>query len=83
MSEPPAKSSGSLEALLDESRRFPPPERFQKHANQNDLGIYERAGSDVEAFWAEHPPEKYRAGEWGPHKADDMLARDGRVWRRP
>src|SRR3989441_1087877 len=53
MSEPPAKSSGSLEALLDESRRFPPPERFQKHANQNDLGIYERAGSDVEAFWAE------------------------------
>src|SRR5438309_2988663 len=53
MSEPPAKSSGSLEALLDESRRFPPPERFQKHANQNDPGIYERAGTDVEAFWAE------------------------------
>jgi len=53
LSRTPIKSSGSLEALLDESRRFPPPERFQKHANQNDLGIYERAGSDVEAFWAE------------------------------
>ena len=28
-------------------------------------------------------PELYRAGEWGPKCADEMLARDGRVWRRP
>jgi glucose-6-phosphate 1-dehydrogenase len=28
-------------------------------------------------------PHLYRAGEWGPRAADEMLARDGRVWRRP
>jgi glucose-6-phosphate 1-dehydrogenase len=37
----------------------------------------------LEAYWAGRKPEKYRAGEWGPRAADDMLARDGRVWRRP
>jgi glucose-6-phosphate 1-dehydrogenase len=37
----------------------------------------------LEHFWAEHPPELYRAGEWGPKKADQMLALDGRTWRRP
>jgi glucose-6-phosphate 1-dehydrogenase len=28
-------------------------------------------------------PEAYPAGTWGPPSADQMLARDGRVWRRP
>ncbi|GAA1160870.1 glucose-6-phosphate dehydrogenase [Nocardioides aquiterrae] len=28
-------------------------------------------------------PEQYEAGTWGPASADEMLARDGRVWRRP
>jgi glucose-6-phosphate 1-dehydrogenase len=28
-------------------------------------------------------PEPYDAGGWGPAAADKMLARDGRVWRRP
>ncbi len=37
----------------------------------------------LEEFWADKSPEKYRAGEWGPRGAVDMLARDGRVWRRP
>ncbi|HTR68755.1 MAG TPA: glucose-6-phosphate dehydrogenase [Mycobacteriales bacterium] len=37
----------------------------------------------LEEFWANGQPEKYRAGEWGPRGADEMLARDGRVWRRP
>ncbi|HSP36681.1 MAG TPA: glucose-6-phosphate dehydrogenase [Frankiaceae bacterium] len=37
----------------------------------------------LEEFWADRPPEKYRAGEWGPKAADEMLARDGRRWRRP
>ena len=27
--------------------------------------------------------DTYEAGTWGPKSADDMLARDGRVWRRP
>jgi glucose-6-phosphate 1-dehydrogenase len=28
-------------------------------------------------------PEAYPSGTWGPEAADTMLARDGRVWRRP
>jgi acetyl-CoA synthetase len=45
--------SGSLEALLDENRRFPPPEAFCAAANFSDPAIYERAGEDREAYWAE------------------------------
>jgi len=38
----------------------------------------------VEQFWAEDgQPEPYPAGTWGPASADAMLARSGRVWRRP
>ena len=28
-------------------------------------------------------PPSYEAGSWGPKEADEMLARDGRVWRKP
>ncbi|MGZ6764598.1 MAG: hypothetical protein ACXVEH_14525, partial [Nocardioides sp.] len=39
-------------------------------------------------FWAAQDqkgkrPEAYDSGSWGPASADAMLARDGRVWRRP
>ena len=38
----------------------------------------------IEQHWSEGGrPELYRAGQWGPRAADEMLARDGRVWRRP
>ncbi|HYQ13637.1 MAG TPA: glucose-6-phosphate dehydrogenase, partial [Solirubrobacterales bacterium] len=34
--------------------------------------------------WAKKgKPETYASGGWGPESADKMLARDGRVWRRP
>ncbi|HWG97776.1 MAG TPA: glucose-6-phosphate dehydrogenase, partial [Pilimelia sp.] len=36
----------------------------------------------LEAAWAGHRPETYRAGEWGPRAADALLAREGRQWRR-
>jgi glucose-6-phosphate 1-dehydrogenase len=29
------------------------------------------------------PPPTYPAGTWGPEQADDLLARDGRRWRKP
>ena len=32
----------------------------------------------LEEFWAGKTPYLYRAGEWGPKEADEMLARDGR-----
>jgi glucose-6-phosphate 1-dehydrogenase len=28
-------------------------------------------------------PQEYTPGSWGPECSDEMLARDGRVWRRP
>ena len=35
-------------------------------------------------YWAEHgQPEPYESGSWGPASAAEMLARDGRTWRRP
>ncbi|MFB4351211.1 glucose-6-phosphate dehydrogenase [Microbacterium sp. CR_7] len=39
----------------------------------------------VEKYWASTggPVDQYAPGSWGPKSADDLLARDGRVWRRP
>lgn len=39
----------------------------------------------VEKHWAAEggPLEQYAPGSWGPASADALLARDGRVWRRP
>ncbi|WP_243062992.1 glucose-6-phosphate dehydrogenase [Humibacter sp. RRB41] len=38
----------------------------------------------IEEYWASHgTPEQYRPGTWGPASADELLARDGRTWRRP
>jgi glucose-6-phosphate 1-dehydrogenase len=38
----------------------------------------------IEEFWrAQGQPEQYHPGTWGPASADEMMARDGRVWRRP
>jgi glucose-6-phosphate 1-dehydrogenase len=38
----------------------------------------------IERYWARYgKPEPYRSGSWGPTCANEMLARDGRVWRRP
>jgi glucose-6-phosphate 1-dehydrogenase len=38
----------------------------------------------IERHWARSGrPEPYAAGTWGPQSADEMMARDGRVWRLP
>ncbi|CAN5186617.1 glucose-6-phosphate dehydrogenase [soil metagenome] len=37
----------------------------------------------LQEFWAGSTPHRYRAGEWGPAAAEEMLAADGRAWRRP
>ncbi|WHS27979.1 glucose-6-phosphate dehydrogenase [Auritidibacter ignavus] len=38
-----------------------------------------------EQYWESLPdqPEPYEPGSWGPAGADEMMARDGRAWRRP
>ncbi|KAA9135070.1 glucose-6-phosphate dehydrogenase [Microbacterium caowuchunii] len=39
----------------------------------------------IEKFWEAQggPLEQYSPGSWGPRSADELLARDGRTWRRP
>jgi glucose-6-phosphate 1-dehydrogenase len=38
----------------------------------------------IEEFWAtQGQPDQYNPGTWGPESADELLARDGRTWRRP
>jgi len=42
-----------IDALLEETRVFPPPRSFADAAVISDPSIYERASEDPEAFWAE------------------------------
>ena len=46
------ENSGSIDALLQEERTFPPPGDFVGKANMADPDIYEKARQDPEAFWA-------------------------------
>jgi acetyl-CoA synthetase len=45
--------SADIEALLQEHRKFEPPESFRAAAQPNDPGIYARAAADPDAYWAE------------------------------
>ena len=46
------ENSGSIDALLQEERTFPPSGDFVGKANMADPDIYEKARQDPEAFWA-------------------------------
>ena len=46
------ENSGSIDALLQEERTFPPPGDFVGKATMADPDIYEKARQDPEAFWA-------------------------------
>ncbi|HUG42317.1 MAG TPA: acetate--CoA ligase [Longimicrobiales bacterium] len=54
----------TLEALLEESRSFPPPDDFRKEAHVGDPAIYDRAAADPEAFWAGFARELDWFREW-------------------
>jgi len=69
-------------------------ERLLLDAMRGDQTLFTR-GDEVEAAWKiaggilkqiESPsfprPHLYEAGTWGPRAADELLARDGRTWRR-
>jgi acetyl-CoA synthetase len=43
---------GSIDALLDEQRSFPPPEAFRAAAIVGDEKVYREAEQDAEAFWS-------------------------------
>jgi len=64
-----------LDVLLGEPPLFP---------RHREVELSWEVLDPVEQFWAEDgQPEPYPAGTWGPASADAMLARSGRVWRRP
>jgi acetyl-CoA synthetase len=53
-------SMDAIEGLLEEDRRFPPPDGFLSHTGVTDRSLHERAEADFEGFWA----EQARTLEW-------------------
>ena len=53
-----------MEALLNEGRVFPPPDRFAATANANNKSLYEMAENDYEAFWAKQAEELHWFRRW-------------------
>ena len=54
----------AIEALLQETRVFPPPPEFAARANVRDPSIYERAAADPEGFWADFAAELRWMRRW-------------------
>ena len=61
---PMAEPAGSIDALLQEERSFPPPPAFAAAANLADPSIYERAAQDPAAFWAGLADELHWFQRW-------------------
>ncbi len=72
-SSPEAYERLVLDVLLGDRTLFP---------NAPEVEASWRVIDAMEAAWQGTKPEPYRAGEWGPHAADALLARDGHRWRR-
>jgi glucose-6-phosphate 1-dehydrogenase len=64
-----------LDVLLGEPSLFP--------VNAEVERSWEILDPVLDQWAAAGKPEPYPAGSWGPKDADAMMARTGRVWRRP
>jgi glucose-6-phosphate 1-dehydrogenase len=74
-SSPEAYERLILDVLLGDANLFPRHQEVELSWNILD---------PIEKYWDTHgKPAQYAAGTWGPAEADEMLARDGRSWRRP
>ncbi|MET8825043.1 glucose-6-phosphate dehydrogenase [Streptomyces sp. NPDC004610] len=74
-SSPEAYERLILDVLLGDANLFPRHQEVEESWKILD---------PVEEHWASHGrPARYASGTWGPAEADEMLARDGRSWRRP
>jgi len=68
-----------IETLLDEQRRFPPPNTFTAQAHVRDITPYERARRDPEGYWADWAKQLEwsrpwdRVLEWKPPHAKWFL----------
>jgi glucose-6-phosphate 1-dehydrogenase len=73
-SSPEAYERLLLDVLLGDATLFPRNEEVEACWHVVD---------PLEEYWAGRKSHPYRAGEWGPAAADEMLARESRTWRRP
>jgi len=73
-SSPEAYERLILDVLIGDATLFP---------RNDEVEASWKVIDPLEEFWAGKAPYLYRAGEWGPKESDEMLARDGREWRRP
>jgi glucose-6-phosphate 1-dehydrogenase len=74
-SSPEAYERLILDVLLGDPPLFP---------QHTEVELSWKILDPVMEFWAAHgKPEQYASGSWGPDSAHEMLARDGRAWRRP
>ncbi|MFI5659543.1 glucose-6-phosphate dehydrogenase [Streptomyces sp. NPDC051684] len=74
-SSPEAYERLILDVLLGDANLFPRTEEVEESWRILD---------PIEEHWDKvGKPARYASGSWGPKEADEMLARDGRSWRRP
>ncbi|MFD2758861.1 glucose-6-phosphate dehydrogenase [Gulosibacter faecalis] len=74
-SSPEAYERLILDVLLGDPPLFP---------RQEEVELSWKILDPVEEYWSTLPaPEPYAPGSWGPASAVELLARDGRTWRRP
>ncbi|MFC5146570.1 glucose-6-phosphate dehydrogenase [Streptomyces aureoversilis] len=74
-SSPEAYERLILDVLLGDANLFP---------RLKEVELSWQILDPIEQYWESNgKPASYPAGTWGPVEADEMLARDGRSWRRP
>lgn len=74
-SSPEAYERLILDVLLGDPPLFP---------TREEVELSWKVLDPITAYWASKgKPEQYASGTWGPASADEMMARDGRAWRRP
>ncbi|WP_372697736.1 glucose-6-phosphate dehydrogenase [Arthrobacter sp. JSM 101049] len=75
-SSPEAYERLILDVLLGEPPLFP---------RHQEVELSWQILDPFEEYWEglDEQPEPYAPGSWGPASADELLARDGRTWRRP
>lgn len=75
-SSPEAYERLILDVLLGEPPLFP---------RHEEVELSWKILDPFEDYWESlgEQPEPYAPGSWGPASADELLARDGRTWRRP
>ena len=75
-SSPEAYERLIFDVLLGEPPLFP---------DHSEVELSWKILDPFENYWSEHKvePEPYAPGSWGPESPHELMARDGRVWRRP